>query len=132
MAGETDQIALHIHQQRRELDANIHALTDRAKCAVDWRAQFELRPMTMLGIAFGGGAVLSLFAGGSRRGASAAPDALALPASAFATTSRRWENVRSALLGVAAARLAGAMERVLPGFEKELKKSVEGGAPAGH
>src|SRR5260370_17743847 len=64
--GETpDQIERHIYEKRNELGENIHELQQKVKTAVDWRAQFDRRPMTMMGLAFGGGLLLSmLFRGG--------------------------------------------------------------------
>src|SRR5258708_11244913 len=66
--GETpDQIERHIYEKRNELGENIHELQQKVKTAVDWRAQFDRRPMTMMGLAFGGGLLLSiLFPGGHR------------------------------------------------------------------
>jgi len=63
--GETpDQIERHIYEKRSELGENINELQQKVKTAVDWRAQFDQRPMTMLGLAFGGGLLLSMFFGG--------------------------------------------------------------------
>src|SRR5260370_34951811 len=64
--GETpDQIERHIYEKRNELGENIHELQQKVKTAGDWRAQFDRRPMTMMGLAFGGGLLLSmLFRGG--------------------------------------------------------------------
>ena len=58
--GETsDQIERHIQKTRNDLGANFSALEEKVKTAVDWRAQFEERPVTMMALAFGGGVLLS-------------------------------------------------------------------------
>jgi hypothetical protein len=58
--GETsDQIERHIQETRNDLGDNFGELQDKVKTAVDWRAQFEERPGTMLALAFGGGVILS-------------------------------------------------------------------------
>ena len=52
--GETsDQIERHIQETRNDLGDNFSELEDKVKTAVDWRAQFEERPGTMLALAFG-------------------------------------------------------------------------------
>jgi hypothetical protein len=58
--GETsDQIERHIQETRNDLGDNFSELEVKVKTAVDWRAQFEERPMTMVALAFGGGILLS-------------------------------------------------------------------------
>ena len=58
--GETSyQIERHIQETRNDLGDNFGELQSKVKKAVDWRAQVEERPGTMLALAFGGGIVLS-------------------------------------------------------------------------
>jgi hypothetical protein len=54
----SDEIKKHIDTQRSELSENLERLEERVKSTTDWRAQVEKRPMTALGIAFGGGLLL--------------------------------------------------------------------------
>lgn len=62
--GETpDQIERHISEERSELGENIHELQRKVKTAMDWRAQFDQRPWVLMGVAFGGGLLLSLLLG---------------------------------------------------------------------
>src|ERR1039457_4370277 len=54
------------------IDGRIHVTIVRVegevvKRAVDWRVQFEERPMSMIGLAFGGGVLLSTLIGGRSR-----------------------------------------------------------------
>ena len=73
--GETsDQIERHIQETRNDLGDNLSELQDKVKTAVDWRAQFEERPGTMLALAFGGGIVLSALLPSGRRSRSTYDD----------------------------------------------------------
>ena len=67
MGEQSDQIEGHIRDQRNELGEHINELQEKVKRAVDWRVQFEERPMTMIGLAFGGGVLLSTLIGGRSR-----------------------------------------------------------------
>jgi hypothetical protein len=59
--GQTaDQIRDEIDNQRQELGDNLQELERKVKETVDWRAQFEQKPMLGLGIAFGAGLLLSV------------------------------------------------------------------------
>jgi hypothetical protein len=59
MGEASDQIERHIQETRNDLSENLSELEEKVKTAVDWRAQFEERPMTMMALAFGGGLLLS-------------------------------------------------------------------------
>jgi ElaB/YqjD/DUF883 family membrane-anchored ribosome-binding protein len=66
--GETPgQITQEIEQTRARLGSNLHELETRVKQATDWREQFRKNPMAMLGIAFGGGIMLSAVVGGKKK-----------------------------------------------------------------
>jgi hypothetical protein len=134
--GETpDQIERHIYEKRSELGENISELQEKVKTAVDWRAQFDQRPMVMMGLAFGGGLLLSMLFSGrknSRHSWSRNRWRRESPrydyGSEASTHGRRektdstWENVRGALLAVAGSRLGSLIEEVLPGFQDQYEK----------
>jgi hypothetical protein len=142
--GETSgQIERHIQETRNDLGDNFSELEEKVKTAVDWRAQFEERPMTMIALAFGGGVLLSalLPAGhSSRRRYSEAPwtappdrDAAGLaiqsrtPFDAKASEPlQTWDALKGALVGVAATKLSGFIEDLLPGFQQEFTKAQTG------
>jgi hypothetical protein len=67
----SDEIKKHIDTQRSELSENLERLEERVKSTTDWRAQVERRPMTALGIAFGGGLLLGTMVPGLTRRSSA-------------------------------------------------------------
>src|SRR5260370_35849134 len=125
--GETpDQIERHIYEKRNELGENIHELQQKVKTAVDWRAQFDRRPMTMMGLAFGGGLLLSmLFRGGhtshrsSRRSSRDRERRESQPSEQLSKpkaqewekkASTTWGDIRAAVLAVAGSRLGSLME----------------------
>jgi hypothetical protein len=55
-----------IERQRQELGDNVERLAGKARAVTDWRAQVAARPLQMMAIAAGGGAVLALLAGRQR------------------------------------------------------------------
>ena len=135
--GETpDQIERHIYEKRSELGENIHELQHKVKNAVDWRAQFDERPWTMIGLAFGGGLLASILIGGARNsyGTSRSrdrwkPESQRSIDSDDVTTRQRdsaanatWENIRGAALAVLGTRLGSLLEGVLPGFQDQYRK----------
>ncbi|RPJ51774.1 MAG: hypothetical protein EHM23_33705 [Acidobacteria bacterium] len=71
MGQRSDEIKKHIDTQRSELSENLERLEERVKSTTDWRAQVEKRPMTALGIAFGGGLLLGAVIPGVARRSSA-------------------------------------------------------------
>src|SRR5205823_15016299 len=60
----SDQIKRSIDVERSDLEGNIQQLEHKVKTAMDWRAQFQRNPMTMIGLAIGGGVLLSTVIGG--------------------------------------------------------------------
>jgi hypothetical protein len=115
MGEKTDRIERYIQQQRRDGQDNVIELKQKVRRSVDWRSHVEERPLTMVGIAFGGGVLLStlLDAGGRSRSQEPSPD----------DRPSRWGILRAALLAVAASELKGFVDELLPGFEEEYRKA---------
>jgi hypothetical protein len=69
MDERPDQIEEHIHRTRGDLRENFNELQDKVKSTFDWRTQFEQRPLTMMGLAVGGGILAAAIIprGGRRR-----------------------------------------------------------------
>ena len=142
--GETsDQIERHIQKTRNDLGANFSELKEKVKTAVDWRAQFEERPVTMMALAFGGGVLLSALlpsVRSSRRRSSEgrenapadrdAPGHSIKSRTAFddkaSQTLENWDALKGALVGVATSKLSGFIEDLLPGFKQEFTKAQTG------
>jgi hypothetical protein len=137
--GETsDQIERHIQEKRNDLGGNFSELEVKVKTAVDWRAQFEERPGTMLALAFGGGIILSslLPSGRSSRstydqGSQPAPNrdltpslqSAAPPAGKPNEIRQTVEALTGALAGVAVNRMSRFIDSLLPGFEREFSSA---------
>jgi hypothetical protein len=142
--GETsDQIERRIRETRNDLSENFSELEEKVRTAVDWRAQFDERPMTMIALAFGGGILLSAllpFGRSSRRRYSEARSTAPLDRNApgvsiesrpaddcdAGQTVGTFNALKGALAGVAATRLSGFIEDLLPGFEQEFTTAQTG------
>ena len=151
MGEKSDQLERHIHETRNELGDNIHELqekvrnsVDKVKNSVDWRVQFQERPMTLIGIAFAGGLVASaLF---RRRGTSNHSSYSSIRSSDRWNTetssdysgagdrrSRNWQNkagdawedIKGAVIGLAATKAGSVLEELLPGFQHHYQKRQE-------
>ena len=140
MGDTSDQIERHIRETRNDLSDNFDELQEKVRTAVDWRAQFEERPMTMMALAFGGGILLSALLPSRRsstrrssvRGANVSSDRYTSDLSFksrneykdnASSTLETWDAVKGALVGVATTKLSGFIEDLLPGFTQEFTKA---------
>ena len=135
MDETSDQIERHIQETRNDLGDNFNELGDKVKKAVDWRAQFEERPGTMLGLAFAGGIILSALLSSGRRSRSTygrgwksakkhnwtpSLTSSTLPAGKPSETRQSVEALADALVGVAANAASRFIDSLMPGFEREF------------
>ena len=133
MDETSDQIERHIQETRSDLDDNLNELGDKVKNAVDWRAQFEERPGTMLSLAFAGGILLSALLspgrrsrstyGGGWKPASKGVWTTSRPSSTASKPSETRQSVEAlagALIGVAVNRASRFIDSMVPGFEREF------------
>lgn len=135
MGERTEQIEREIAQERDNLGRNLNELERRVKSVADWRAQFDRHPMAMIGLAFGGGLILSAMLGENgetqrRRGrdevswrASRPSDVAALEPERRRSQRRSWANMRGALVGVATDRVRNFMEELVPGFREQYRRA---------
>jgi hypothetical protein len=137
MGERTDQIERQIAETRSELSDNVGELQDKVKSAVDWRAQFQEHPGTLLAVAFGGGVVLSAILPSSRRATNrnAAPHASADELAPVNTGTKKTNDLgrsidafTGALLGVAVNKASGFLDSLLPGFHQEFTKAKNKGS----
>jgi len=143
MGERSDQIEQEIREKRDQLSDNFGELEQKLKRAVDWRAQFQQRPGTLLAVAFGGGALLStLFAPRhtqrkstepshssytpSRQYATATSPAPAPSAARHSEARENLQALRGALFGVALSRVTGIIDALLPGFQQEFTRAKTG------
>lgn len=150
MGDNAEQVERHIEERRNNLTNDLSELKRKAKEAVDWRAQMDQRPGTMLGIAFGAGIILSaiLGGGGSRRPHSSRSEDRETPEPGnqlraytsnpeadyrgemdrggdrrSSAVNQTIENVKGALMGVAISKCEDFLEEVLPGFTDHYRKA---------
>jgi hypothetical protein len=135
MVETTAQIETHIEDTRQHLGANLDALERKIKSAADWRAYFQSSPLTLLGVAFAGGVVLAMAvgAGHHRRGARAvrsveSPRRPRGPHAAEVVTML--DNIKGALVGLAAVRVKDLVGQVVPGFKEEFDRRQGAGSAA--
>ena len=121
--GETSyQIERHINEKRDDLGDNFDELEEKVRAAVDWRAQVQTRPATMIALAFGGGVLLSaLLPAFSHRTAG--------DGEAAGKSNETWDALKSAFLAVATTKLGGFVDGVLPGFSQEFTQARSGRMP---
>ena len=135
---ESHQIESHIEDERIRLHSNLRELESRVRSATDWHEQFRSRPMILLGAAFGGGMLVAAITRGSRtrryresyrKFGVRKPETLehAKPkkdsSPVMENASRAWENVKGALIGVAAQKIKEYADGVVPGFSREYDKA---------
>jgi hypothetical protein len=137
MNETSHQIERHIQQTRNDLEDNLNELGDKVKKAVDWRAQVEERPGTMLSLAFAGGMIVSaLFSSGRRTRSTYAAGASLRERQAWtpsvpsysrpgnpSETRRNVEALAGALIGVAVNRASRFIDSLVPGFEREFRSA---------
>jgi hypothetical protein len=132
MGQTTHQIAAHIENTRDDLGSNLQELEQRVKSVTDWKEQFRARPMTMLGLVFGSGVVLATAMGRRRAGHRGSFSESAYGHDRHPGRDHQirkametWDNIKGALIGVAAARVKDFVGDVVPGFREELQQTEE-------
>ena len=141
----SDQIKRSIDVERSDLEGNIQQLEHKVKTAMDWRAQFQKNPMTMIGLAFGGGVLLSTVIGGrhpsrvGRRrweygttGETDYRDASGQEHNRSQGTTYQkqkaldiWDSIKGAVIGVAASRFRSFLDETIPGFAEQYRKTEQ-------
>jgi len=134
MGQTTRQIEAHIEDTREDLGANLNELEQKVKSVTDWKQQFRSNPMTMLGVAFGGGILLATMSGGrrDRRREHGFAGHAAISSEPHAGTDHQkykalemWDNIKGALIGVAATRVKDFVGQVVPGFDDQYQRTEE-------
>ena len=120
MGDTTHQIESHIEKTRNDLGANLQELELKVGEITDWRYQFRNHPLPLLGLAFGGGVLLATMVSPTR-GPSPARLASLPPSQYKHRAAETWDQIRDALLGVAATRVTNFVGALVPGFTEELR-----------
>lgn len=128
MGQTAGQIENYIDNKREHLSSNLQELESRVKSATDWRHQFRNRPLMLLGLAFGGGVLIaSMSSGRSRRGYSKPGQSTgegsdnSRPSPAKERAMDAWDNIKGAVVGMAATRFKQYADELLPGFSQHYK-----------
>ena len=133
MGQATSQIEAHIENTRADLGSNLHELEQKVNSVTDWKQHFQKNPMTMLGVAFGGGILLATMMGGrkSRRGDHGFANHAGGSETHAGTDHQKhkaletWDNIKGALIGVAATRFKDFVGDVVPGFHDQFEKTED-------
>jgi hypothetical protein len=131
MGQTTDQVESDIKHKREDLRSNLQELEYRVKSVTDWKQHFQNHPATMVATAFGAGALIATLGRGRKGGrermessSASQPDGTAPPRGRNKhEVLETWDNVKSALVGVAATQVTGFLGRLVPGFQEQLKKT---------
>jgi hypothetical protein len=141
MDESTEELQRIIAAKHEELDNNLSALDTKAKELTDWRAQFDQRPLVVLGAAFAGGVVVAALLGGSRSRRRDTNDYRPRyqPASASSpSVEGPWHGLRGAVGAVAASAVLELITKAAPGLKEHLIDPIraqmtrEGGGAAAH
>ena len=128
--GETaDQIEAHIENTRDNLGSNLNELQRKVKSVTDWKHHFQTNPMTMLSVAFGGGILLATMMGGRKSRRSDRNFSASEPHGGTDHQKHKametWDNIKGALIGVAATRFKDFVGEVVPGFHEQFHRTEE-------
>jgi hypothetical protein len=134
MGETTNQIASYIETKREDLGSNLAELENKVKSITDWREQFRSNPMTMVGVAFGGGVLLASMLGGkSRHRNGRHVNDTAVPHAGTEEQTNKaletWDSIKGALIGVAATRFKEFVGELVPGFQEQFRKAEEVKSP---
>jgi hypothetical protein len=118
MGQATRQIEAHIENTRADLGSNLQELEQ--KSATDWKQYFKKNPVMMVSVAFGGGILIATMLGGRKnRQPHAGTDHEKHKA------LETWDNIKGALIGVAAMRFKDFVGEVIPGFKEHFQQTEE-------
>lgn len=126
-----------IELRRERLNWNIKDLQQRVGDMTDWRKQLEKRPLAFLGAAFGAGLAVAWLIphgnGSSRRGwpdhrnderNEGRNEGRVMRRSVVSNqVLEAWEDIKSALVGIAVARFAELLSEAIPRIGREYRKS---------
>jgi len=127
------KIEAHIDRTRDRLGSNLRELEQKIDAATDWREQFRARPHLFLGGAIVGGALLgAVLRPAAARQAFDAPGEEHLRSFAPNSVDGReqalelWNNIKAALMGVAAMRITEYISELVPGFDEQFRRRAQG------
>jgi hypothetical protein len=133
MDEATYEIESHIDRTRERLGSDLRELEHRVGAATDWRTQFRARPHVFLVGAFAGGALLAAVLRPNSLGRGYDPSTESRLASVSRNTVNAqeralelWNEVKSALISVAAMRIKDYIGGVIPGVAEHFQRTEPG------
>ena len=130
MGKTANEIETHIDRTRDDLGSNIQELENKVKSLTDWKHHFKNNPMTMIGVAFGGGVLLAAVLGGEKghpRSSSSEKTGQRLRGGEGDRKKHdaleTWDSIKGALIGVAATRVKDFVGEVVPGFNEHFQQT---------
>jgi hypothetical protein len=123
MGEKPVEIEHEIEYRRERLGRNIRNLQERVGEMTDWRKQYKRRPLAFLGAAFGAGLAVSLVVGNGHSHAGFSAGGGQANSVIKQRTSQAWQDMKSALIGAAAARLTEIVSEAIPGFRDQYRRS---------
>ena len=132
----TSQVQDKVEDVQHQVQDKVEEVQAKVKDATDWRTQFDRRPMVGVAVAFGGGVLLaSMLGGGSKDQSRGTYGGYQPQYQGFSGSqgqggtdigrqhvSSTFDNVKGAVMGVAAAQLKAVLADALPGFDDEYKQ----------
>jgi hypothetical protein len=126
MDESTVRLQRQLAGEHEQLNENLDVLERKARELTDWRAQFEKRPLLLLGLAFGGGLLASGLVGRRRVSPAHVPAdgrsmSTAMPGPS-ARVNGNWQQVRNTLSAVTSGVAAELLQELVPGFKEHYDR----------
>lgn len=133
MGEKSNQIEREIRRERGQLGQNLNELQSRVQEATDWRAQFQKRPMLMMGVAVGGGLLLASVTGRRSRSRRHYGEDRSAEAHEYRRGTELQKNkaletfdtIKGAMIGVAANTFKDLLGELVPGFQEQFQKTAQ-------
>lgn len=129
MGQTVQQIEAHIDSTRERLGSNLHELERKVDAATDWREHFAARPFTLMSVAFAGGVIVATTLRGRsvRRPSQFAVRTASEPHAGTDAQKYQalqiWDNIKGALIGLAATRVKDYVGELIPGFDEQFQRT---------
>ena len=123
MISHSDVLEREIADEHEALVENLAILESQAKDLVDWRTYVRKSPLTMVGVAFGSGLLISAIAGAPRSRSRARAvrkydsDGNEEPS----VMHDAWEIFKGAVIGAAASQVTAYVTDLLPEFGAHIE-----------
>ena len=115
-----------IAEEQEALGENLAELEHQAQELVDWRAHVRKSPLTMMGVAFGGGLLLATMAGPAKSRSRARAERKRQPDADSDgepwAADDTWQLFKGALISAATTQVASQLTKLLPDFHEHFEE----------